>query len=466
MRDCCAGRVMGKVASEMEWRNQVLEGDALAMLGEMPDNYVDSIVTDPPSGISFMGLKWDSNKGGRDKWIAWLQEIAQEALRVIKPGGHALIWSLPRTSHWTAMAWENAGWETRDRIAFAFGTGFPKSLDVSKQLDKEAGAEREVVGLREDTIPDIRGNSSNGRGISGPANAQAQRLSVNITAPATQAAKQYEGWGTALKPAIEDWWLFRKPLSEKTIAANVLKWGVGGINVDGCRIDCGEDTTTRHNSSSSYMTHTIGCVQPKQAPYLTGSDKGRFPSHLIIDGSAEVEECFPESNGQQGYVGPEHGDRPTINAYGDYGPRPPTKPRNDTGSASRFFFAAKPSPSERGAYNNHATVKCLALMRYLTRLVTPPGGICLDMFAGSGTTGMACKHEGFQWILIEQDMNFCEIAGKRIKEEAVQRNAFAELARKRGMKNGTNRPFKKDDGDCRQGWSAGEPSNVRDGLEV
>ena len=207
-------------------------GDNLPILKTLPDNSVDAIVTDPPAGIGFMGKEWDKDKGGRDKWIDWMAEVAAECLRVIKPGGHALVWALPRTSHWTATAWENAGWEPRDRICHIFSTGFPKSANISKQIDRMAGAEREVVS----TNPNYRPNSG---AIADPKWWQ-DRSSGLITAPATDAAKQWDGYGTALKPAVEDYWLFRKPIEKGlNIAENVLKWGTGGLNIDGCRVQSG-----------------------------------------------------------------------------------------------------------------------------------------------------------------------------------------------------------------------------------
>jgi len=196
-------------------------GKCELILPSLDADSIDAVVTDPPAGIGFMGKHWDSNKGGRDAWIDWMAGIAAECLRVCKPGAHALVWSLPRTSHWTATAWENAGWQPRDRIVHCFGSGFPKSLDVSKAIDKAAGAEREVVGAMEYSAPDIRGNASNGRGISSQASKQADRLNVAITAPATDAAKKWDGWGSALKPAVEQWTKFQKPLTAVPLSATV-----------------------------------------------------------------------------------------------------------------------------------------------------------------------------------------------------------------------------------------------------
>ena len=172
-------------------------GDCLEYMKSQPDNFFDSIVTDPPAGISFMGKDWDKDKGGRDAWIAWMTVIASEAYRVLKPGAHALVWALPRTSHWTATAWEDAGFEVRDRVSHLFGSGFPKSHNISKAIDKMAGAEREILGE----------SPYNARRPNPPVSeryAQAGHK-ANITAPATPEAQQWDGWGTALKPCMEDW---------------------------------------------------------------------------------------------------------------------------------------------------------------------------------------------------------------------------------------------------------------------
>jgi len=191
---------------------ELMQGDCLEVMKGLADNSVDAIVTDPPAGIGFMSKEWDHDKGGREHWIAWMAEIAAECKRVLKPGGHALVWAIPRTSHWTATAWENAGLEVRDRIAHVFGSGFPKSLDISKALDKVAGK---------------LGTQSQGANYAGGDYAPRDKTMRSDYGykytPATEAAAQWQGWGTALKPAMEDWWLLRKPISEKTVAANVLK---------------------------------------------------------------------------------------------------------------------------------------------------------------------------------------------------------------------------------------------------
>ena len=225
-------------------------GDCLDVLKTLADCSVDAIVTDPPAGIAFMGKEWDRDKGGKADWIQWMQSVADQCLRVIKPGGHALVWAIPRTSHWTGTAWEDAGWQPRDKIYHVFGSGFPKSLDVSKAIDKAAGAEREVVGVS--SVTGARRSQTMNDGHKGTQRTYQNDEPVinNLTAPATEAAKQWEGWGTALKPAAEEWWLFRKPLIG-TVAANVLEHGTGGLNIDGCRVGRNQDDQSGWSQSGS-----------------------------------------------------------------------------------------------------------------------------------------------------------------------------------------------------------------------
>jgi len=430
-------------------------GDNLPILKTLPDNSVDAIVTDPPAGISMMGKDWDSDKGGRDKWIEWMSEVAAECLRVIKPGGHALVWALPRTSHWTATAWENAGWEPRDRICHIFSTGFPKSANISKQIDRMAGAEREVVGSKLGR-PGMAKDGSNQRQWAADALLGEKRLlSTDITAPATDAAKQWDGYGTALKPAVEDYWLFRKPIEKGlNIAQNVLKWGTGGLNIDGCRIGTADDMNPRdfddsHRSAPKF-SGKFNNGQTGQYRNRSGTvPNGRWPAHLIHDGSEEVEAVFPVTGPSKAVKGARAGKSAgRLGAFS--GQAAVTMGHDDQGgSASRFFYCAKPGKRERDAgleelpeqlhqsgmggampidddgnerdhftaksRNVHPTVKALKLMTYLCRLITPPDGLILDPFTGSGSTGCAAMLEGFRFIGMEQSPEYAEIARKRIE---------------------------------------------------
>jgi site-specific DNA-methyltransferase (adenine-specific) len=341
-------------------------GDCLDVLRGMPDASVDAVVTDPPYGLSFMGKRWDYDVPSVAIW--------SECLRVLKPGGHLLSFGGSRTYHRMAVNVEDAGFEIRDQVMWVYGSGFPKSHNVSKAIDKMAGAEREVVG-QVDVGPDITGDNY-GRSAPG------HRKVADITAPATPAAKQWDGWGSALKPAHEPVVLARKPLGEKTLAANVLKHGTGAINVDGCRVggDGGCAGATFGEGKEIYGNGLNGEFA-KPVPGL-----GRFPANLIRDGSDEVVELFPGA-----------GEK----------------------SAARFFYCAKASKRDRDEGNKHPTVKPTDLMAYLIRLVTPPGGVVLDPFAGSGSTGKAAIREGFQFIGIEREAEYIAIARARIEAAHV-----------------------------------------------
>jgi site-specific DNA-methyltransferase (adenine-specific) len=343
-------------------KTNLINGDCLEKIKELADNSVDSIVTDPPYGLSFMGKKWDYDVPSVEVWA--------ECLRVLKPGGYLLAFAGTRTQHRMAVRIEDAGFEIRDMIAWVYGSGFPKSLDVSKALDKAAGAEREAVGTKMGGTPKT-GLYEAGLGVN-------EGKYISITAPATDAARQWQGWGTALKPALEPITVARKPLTG-TVAENVLAWGTGGLNIDGCRVA----TDDALNGSRNPSANTGSIYGVDKGGTYTQNPAGRWPANLIHDGSEEV----------------------TVLA----------------GDAARFFYCAKASKRDRGEGNAHPTVKPTDLMRYLCRLVTPPGGVVLDPFMGSGSTGKAAKLEGFDFIGIEREAEYVEIAQARIN------NAKAEI---------------------------------------
>ena len=367
---------------------------------EIESNSVDSIVCDPPYGISFMAKKWDYDVPTVDVW--------KEALRVLKPGGYALIACGTRTQHRMACNIEDAGFEIRDVVSWIYGSGFPKSLNVSKAIDKAAGAEREVVGKKR---AGLARKARDGADMCG-GNQSFEHLRVaDITAPATESAKQWDGWGTALKPAVEFFTLCRKPLSEKTIAANVLKWGTGGINVDGCRVALEGDYKAKSNGRPS-QTGLGDNYKPEEANQP--DTEGLFPANLIHDGSDEVLEMFPHSKSGAMKKSYEY----TNNGHSMGAPTGSTKQMHGAseGSAARFFYCAKASKKDRGEGNKHPTVKPTDLMRYLCRLITPPNGTVLDPYMGSGSTGKAAMLEGFNFIGIELDEDYFDIAQKRINE--------------------------------------------------
>lgn len=385
---------------------KLFQGDCFWELMCLESNSVDALVTDPPAGIGFMGKEWDHHKGGRKQWVAWMTEVMCEAYRVMKPGAHGLVWALPRTSHWTATALEDAGFEVRDVVTHLFGSGFPKSLDVSKAIDKAAGIEREVIGQR-DTM--TGSNKETNWKCSSP------RI-MDVTAPATDAAKKWQGWGTALKPASEHWILVRKPCSEKTVAANVLKWGTGALNIDGSRIAC-TDKAKFPEGIVSKSENNYGAGQGLYGDRPRPADKntqGRFPANLVLS-EGEAVEMLDAQSGKlhaRGNIGKSKGGK---GLYG-HGPCQNEFGAGDSGGASRFFYVAKISKSERnaGADNTHPTVKPKKLMAYLIRMVTPPGGTVLDPFMGSGSTGVAAIDAGFKFVGVEQDEEYFKIAQKRI----------------------------------------------------
>lgn len=607
----------------------LLRGDCVEQLRSLASNSVDSLVTDPPAGISFMGKEWDHHKGGRNEWIKWMTEVMTEAMRVMKPGAHGLVWALPRTSHWTATALEDAGFEVRDVVNHIFGTGFPKSLDISKAIDKAAGAERENIGKKPYTSnKTIQGNSYG-------AHKPTERIQEYITAPQTSEAKQWSGWGTALKPSVENWllirkklkpidemwyevhtsgvnlcqflfsastvpaslklslnasdavlntvqwnveesintladlhdlmvtlpsesltnsswnivslWssilvasfqganmftiemasslttelktlncylskttqestiqdamnqngvesnvsnveailksalikfnciqnitapkiairtncdsshiiLIRKPCSEKTVAANVLKHGTGGINIDECRVE-GEKrdpgfTKEFYEKQTGVQFHGFcdGIAQD-QAKHQEIMSKGRFPANLILD-EAAAEILDEQVAGKLHAAG---NKKPAVMNKSIWesgkGFESEVNFRDFDGGASRFFYVAKASKADRNAglegmpeknsskmgagiqsnvgngvpgktssedrksANHHPTVKNTKLMEYLITLVTPPGGTVLDPFMGSGSTGVAAKKLGFDFVGIEKEQEYFEIARKRI----------------------------------------------------
>lgn len=381
---------------------EILRGDCIANMRAMPDNSVDSIVTDPPYELGFMGKAWDAS-GIANNPVMWA-----EALRVLKPGGHLLAFSGSRTYHRMVCAIEDAGFEIRDQIMWVYGSGFPKSLDVSKAIDKAAGAEREVIAEGKAVKRMIPGADQNATGSWIKDNG---RVYVPTeTAPATDAARQWEGWGTALKPAHEPICVARKPLVG-TVAANVLAHGTGALNIDGCRV--GDEVLPAQTAGQAKLgTFERGVM-------VTPERTGRWPANLIHDGSDEVLALFPDvkSGGSGGVRVNAKGEGSTFQASDSIIPNNPMGA--SSGSAARFFYCAKASKSDRGPGNTHPTVKPLALMRYLIRLVTPPGGHCLDPFAGSGSTIVAGLQEGFRMTGIELIDEHADIADRRAEDELV-----------------------------------------------
>jgi len=366
--------------------NKIYNEDCRETIKRMEDNFIDSIVTDPPYELGFMGKKWD-NSG-----IAYNAELWKECLRVLKPGGYLLAFGGTRTSHRMVCAIEDAGFEIRDSILWLYGSGFPKSLDIGKAIDKSQGNERNIVGIDKSGS---KRNCMNGNFAGGKYNL-------------TKGISEYEGWGTALKPAHEPICVARKPIAEKTVAQNVLKYGTGGINIDGCRI---ETEYKWHRERGINVGLGGNILRGKKEIPRTGNESGRFPANVILDDSDVILSQFPNtvSGARNEYQYP-----PTGNINFKSGCKKSNACNGDSGSASRFFYCAKASKSERDEGNYHPTVKPISLMQYLQKLITPKGGITYDPFGGSGTSALSASNEGFKWILSEIDSEYCEIANKRI----------------------------------------------------
>ena len=557
---------------------KLIQGDCLVEMRKLPDNSVDSIVVDPPYGISFMGKKWDYNIPKVEVW--------QEALRVLKAGGHALVACGTRTQHRMAVNLEDAGFEIRDIVAWVYGSGFPKSLNIGKAVDKMQGNERtkylKPIAYKDSDCWGKPNSNSKGNDIGFETQGTGNRKDMDGKGNQikTKGTSKYEGWGTALKPAMELWTLCRKPLSEKTVAKNVLKYGTGGINIDGCRVGTGGGT--KRSCQSEYPKKENGKEDRELQNWRTGHEvkelnKGRFPANLIHDGSDEVVGLFPDTkSGKMGANNTRHTDGSPNGIYGKFDINHPLgETYGDSGSASRFFYCAKASKSERNkgldsyvtvkyivpkidrgakkwkeeimvavqllkrvisdmahmsfsigecgesimaqchkdslsttlmeinkiielkilnllmhsltnestldanslmgnggnlagnaenlkrylltitkdnlelalgasnvvlkmlsliseeenwkqATNFHSTVKPIALMRYLCRLITPKGGTILDPFMGSGSTGIGAKLENFNFIGIELDEDYFNIAKSRIENYIVQTELFKE----------------------------------------
>ncbi|QDM57447.1 DNA methylase [Mycobacterium phage Mahavrat] len=385
-------------------------GDCLDVLAELPDNSVDSVCTDPPYGLDFMGKHWDTGA------VAFDVAVWGHALRVLKPGGHLLAFGGSRTWHRLAAAIEDAGFEIRDSIAWLYGSGMPKSLDVSKAIDRAAGAEREVVG------PNPRAGQQTPKRDTTTLGAFAGSPST-LTAPATDAAKQWQGWGTALKPSHEPVVVARKPLAG-TVAANVLEHGTGALNIDACRIGTQGGGSICPGGDACSCTNKI--FGGTKHPARRDGEYGRWPTNVVLDDAQAAEldaqtgvqksgTAVQRNGGGQKIFGGIAGGERSAGARPDAG-------YGDSGGASRFFpvfrYEAKAPGTERPSANGvaHPTVKPLDLMRWLVRLVTPPNGVVLDPFAGSGTTAEACIHEHKRCITIEREADYLPLIVNRLSK--------------------------------------------------
>lgn len=421
-------------------------GDCLEVMKGLADNSVDSIVTDPPYELCFMGKSWD-NTGIANNVDMW-----RECLRVLKPGGYLLSFSATRTYHRMASAIEDAGFEIRDMIEWVYGSGFPKSLNIGKAVDKLQGNEREVIGLN----PNARDGGGNVQIV--------QKRKEDIL---TKGNSEWEGWGTALKPAHEPICMARKPISENTVAENCLKWGTGGINIDESRVVYQSE---QDKPSSDWYSKKGGVLKKekqdgfipvmKQGQQWSDNPIGRFPANLILEDCEEVRECFPDT--KSGSITKDIVQNNAIKFNASASGVSTARHQGDSGNASRFFksilYYPKASKSERNKgcegleekpkvfngqsdkpstdmkdvekrfttlpkANNHPTVKPIKLMEYLIEMVTPEKGTVLEPFLGSGTTGVAAVNLNRNFIGIELDKDYFAICEKRIND--AKQNLFA-----------------------------------------
>jgi DNA modification methylase len=387
----------------------LLIGDCIELMKTLDADSVDAIVTDPPYGLSFMGKEWDGF-GTPLGFQTWSEQWAREALRVLKPGGHLLAFGGTRMYHRLAAGIEDAGFEIRDTLMWLYGSGFPKSLDVSKAIDKAAGAEREVVARN----PNSREQATIANSLYEPGTVG---KTANITAPSTEAAKKWQGWGTALKPAVEPIVLARKPLIG-TVAANVLMHGTGALNIDASRI--GTEQVSVHNAPKGTFAGGEEGRGSDTATYRTHT--GRWAANILLDEEAAAM-LDEQSGGASRFFYVAKASRSERNAGLEGLPEVSAEvmSEREPDSAGLVRIRADGSIGENpyagktaNAKNIHPTVKPVALMKYLIRLVTPKGGTVLDPFLGSGTTAVAAIEEGVKWIGCEKETEYVAIINGRI----------------------------------------------------
>ena len=423
--------------------NKIIQGDCLEVMKEIPDNSVDLVLTDPPYGLEFMGKDWDKFdskkrfgkkgeegendlkikknfkilprffKSDNNKFQSFCFEWATECLRVLKPGGFLLSFGGTRTYHRMVCGIEDARFEIRDMINYIYGSGFPKSLNVGKQIDKlqgNIGVSKNEKDFRDvgKKVKEIEGIDKLSFGLI----ENAERKDLKIT----KGKSIGEGYGTALKPACEPIVVARKPLSEKNVALNVLKWGTGGLNIDGCRIGNREKEQFTGEKRPKNVSNTNCYGDYDYDKSTTPLPAGRFPSNIILDEIAGkmLDEQSGINKSKKQIMGRGF-DNSEVYGTGDLNYKS-ERGHNDKGGASRFFYCAKASKNERGENNNHPTVKPIKLMQYLVRLATPKNGIVLDPFGGSGTTAIACIKEHKNYIIIEKELEYIKITKTRLNK--------------------------------------------------
>jgi DNA modification methylase len=391
---------------------RLVTGDCRIVLPTLEADSFTACVCDPPYELGFMGKRWDGTG------VAFDPATWREVWRVLKPGAYLLAFGGTRTYHRMVCAIEDAGFEIRDCIMWIYGSGFPKSLDVSKALDKAAGEQRERIrGVRSGVVASTYAQDAWSKEF---------KDSVLSSDPITPLAHKWSGWGTALKPACEPIVLARKPLIG-TVVANVQEHGTGALNIDGCRIACSD----KAKFPAGVVSETEGVYGGGNGRYADrsrtedNSPLGRWPANIIHDGSEEVLAGFPQT--ASGLRLPHHNDNgKESGTFGAYkGAQRNQSYGGDSGSAARFFYCAKASRSERGEGNKHPTVKPLALMEYLVRLVSvPEGNRILDPFAGSGTTLLACYNAFHEAVGIDLEADHVDIGSGRVTGEVEKTPLF------------------------------------------
>lgn len=438
---------------------KLLLGDCLDKLKELEDNSIDSIVTDPPYGLSFMGKDWDKVKATKEtqsqvvkglgagmkmttladniEFEKWVTEWSMECMRVLKPGGYMLAFGGSRMYHRLASGVENAGFEIRDQLMWVYGSGFPKSRDIGKDIEKiKVGGIKNLkqIGTKQGIKVETgtQGFSYNKEYVAG-ISMGGKQISGDI--PVYEITNEWGGWGTALKPAHEPIVMARKPLSEKTVGNNVLEWGTGGINIDDSRIEySADDHVMKYEgySNGEYKSKYENGTSYKHGTQVQINPEGRFPANVIFD--EEAGKILDEQSGISKSTGGRIEKKTGWGEFGGGGQKEIIEGQpgfGDVGGASRFFYCPKTSKSERneGTDNIHPTVKPIDLMLYLIRLVTPKGGVVLDPFMGSGSTGKGAVRGGFDFIGIERDGEYFQIAEGRINYEI--NNPYKEEKNKR-----------------------------------
>lgn len=450
----------------MTERYQVILGDNVEYLKTMPDQSVDSIVTDPPYGLEFMGKEWDAPwkaasdapKTASHGFQVWCQTWASECFRVLKPGGYIAAFGGTRMYHRLASGIEDAGFEIRDTLMYLYGSGFPKSMSISKAIDKSKGLQggqgpMKLGGERllAQTVDGKRDNQGQWNDESG--------RDPYTYLPASPEAKQWDGWGTALKPAYEPIILARKPFNT-TLVSNVLTYGTGAINIDACRIPSDGDHIQKREVIVRKSTlpgdprqgASLGMFADGKAFTVNQSPLGRWPANVLLDEAAAetLDEDVGELQKSKGNYARKHGAKQFLDQMGSEDRTDSPNGIVDSGGPSRFFYTAKTSRSERQTsdetvYNNHITVKPVSLMRWLVKLVTPPGGLVLDPFNGSGSTGVAALKEGFNYIGLEKEPNYVKISEVRLKDalktDAEPENGNPKKAKKTAAKKTEEHPL-------------------------